>query len=66
MHWKHKARVEAGYSTSTVLLRVVEGDKKGMSEGISGTQVTGEMNTGTWAFRLEVRRKADDLKNICP
>jgi hypothetical protein len=38
-------RVEVGSNTSTLALRVVGGDEK-------GTQCMGDINTGTWPFRL--------------
>jgi hypothetical protein len=53
---------------STVALRVVEGDEKGIRclGGITGPPVTGDINIETWFSRLGIARKADDiaLKNL--
>jgi hypothetical protein len=55
--------VEACQNTSTVALRVVEGDKK-ENGGWMYNLVTlslGDINTGTWSSRFWVGRKADDF-----
>jgi hypothetical protein len=47
-------RVEAGYNTSTVALRVVRGDKREPSAwGYNwATLFLGDINTGTWTSSL--------------
>jgi hypothetical protein len=56
-------RVEAVSDTSTVTLRVVEGDER--EPGAWGynwaTMSLGDINTGTWSFRMGVGRRADGL-----
>jgi hypothetical protein len=52
-------RVEAGYNTSTVALRVIEGDEKGTRcLGVNwATLSLGDINTGTWDSKLRERLK---------
>jgi hypothetical protein len=51
--------VEAGYNTSTVALREVEGDEKGTGAwGYNwGTLSLGHINTGTWSLDLLCDKK---------
>jgi hypothetical protein len=56
--------VEAGYNTSTVALRVVEGDekrKRGDRRYNWAALSMGDIHTGTWSSMLEFGHKAGDF-----
>jgi hypothetical protein len=56
-YYRNVSRVEAGWNTSTVALRVVEGHENNVVPGVKLDHLV----TETWSSRLGVGRKAYDL-----